>query len=145
MSLFLSKFEPFKELKALERRIEDKWPSLMAFEANLAGFTPSVNTREGEYAYHIEVDLPGVNKDDIKVEVKDNRMSITGERKTHEEVNKDDYYRVESSYGRFERSFTLPDGVDVENVKANSKNGVLEVVIPKVKGKENASKKIKVD
>lgn len=145
MSLFLSKFEPFKELKALERRIEDKWPALMAFEANLAGFSPTVNTREGEYAYHIEVDLPGVKKDDIKVEVKDNRMTVSGERKTKEEVKKDDYYRVESSYGHFERSFTLPDSVDVENVKASSKDGVLEVVIPKLKGKENSSKQIKVD
>ncbi|MDG6778745.1 Hsp20/alpha crystallin family protein [Thiomicrorhabdus sp. zzn3] len=134
MSMLLRSFDPFKDLsqefKAMERRFHNLMPSLES-EANLAGFTPSVNTREGDYAYHVEVDLPGVKKGDIKVEVKDNRLTISGERKTKEEVKEDEYYRVESSYGKFERSFTLPDNVDAENVSASCADGVLEVVLPK--------------
>lgn len=141
MSLFLRNFDPFKELRDLERRWQNAVPATT--ESNLNAFTPSVNTREGDYAYHIEVDLPGVKKEDIKVEVKDNRLTICGERKTKEEVKKDDYYRMESSYGKFERSFTLPDNVDGENVSAATKDGVLEVVLPK-KERNGTSKQVEV-
>jgi len=129
MSLFLSHLEPFKELRDLENRLAQISPK--STTANVAAFTPTVNTREGDYAYHIEVDLPGVNKEDIHVEVKENRLTISGERKTKEEVKEDNYHRIESSYGKFERSFTLPEDVDGENVDASCDNGVLEVVLPK--------------
>lgn len=146
MSMLLRSFDPFKDLnkefKAMERRFHNLMPSLES-ESNLAGFTPSVNTREGDYAYHVEVDLPGVKKEDIKVEVKDNRLSISGERKTKEEVKEDEYYRVESSYGKFERSFMLPDNVDAENVSASCDDGVLEVVLPK-KERNGGTKQVEV-
>lgn len=129
MSMLLRTLDPFKELRDLEERFKTLSPTLLDSSEN--GFSPSVNTREGDYAYHIEVDLPGVKKKDINVEVKDNRLIISGERKTKKEVKEDDYHRVESSYGRFERSFTLPSNVDAENVDASSKDGVLEVVLPK--------------
>lgn len=106
-------------------------------------FTPTVNTREGEHAYHIEVDLPGVKKEDINVDVKDGVLTISGERKTNEEVKEEDYYKVESSYGKFERSFSLPENVDEENIHAESQDGVLEVVIPK-REKVEKVKKIEV-
>ncbi|MEA3404691.1 MAG: Hsp20/alpha crystallin family protein [Pseudomonadota bacterium] len=127
--MLLRTLDPFKELRDLEERFKTLSPTLLDSSEN--GFSPSVNTREGDYAYHIEVDLPGVKKKDINVEVKDNRLIISGERKTKKEVKEDDYHRVESSYGRFERSFTLPSNVDAENVDASSKDGVLEVVLPK--------------
>lgn len=110
----------------------------------MSGFTPVVSTREGEFAYHVEADLPGVKKEDISVETKDNILTISGERKHKDEVKKDDYYKLESSYGKFVRSFTLPKGVDAENIKASCENGVLEVVIPKLTKKIEEKKKIKV-
>lgn len=140
MSLFLRNLEPFKELRDLENRLAQV--SSRSTNANVAAFTPTVNTREGDYAYHIEVDLPGVKKEDIHVEVKDNRLTISGERKTKEEVNEESYHRIESSYGKFERSFTLPEDVDAENVDASCDNGVLEVVLPKKE--RSPSKKILV-
>ncbi|HHT00349.1 MAG TPA: Hsp20/alpha crystallin family protein [Thiomicrospira sp.] len=127
--MLLRTLDPFKELRDLEERFRTSSPTLL--DTGESGFSPSVNTREGDYAYHIEVDLPGVKKKDINVEVKDNRLIISGERKTKKEVKEDDYHRVESSYGKFERSFTLPSNVDAENVDASSKDGVLEVVLPK--------------
>lgn len=140
MSLFLRRLEPFRELRDIENRLHQL--SSKEQESNVAAFTPTVNTREGDYAYHIEVDLPGVKKEDIHVEVKENRLTISGERKVKEEVKEDDYHRVESHYGKFERSFTLPDNVDSENVDASTNDGVLEVVLPKKE--RGTSKKIEV-
>ena len=143
MSMSLSKWEPFKELKEIEERFNQLFPRGSEMDSSLVDFSPSVNTREGDYAYHVEVDLPGVKKKDINVEVKNGRLIISGERKSNKEVKKDNYHRVESSYGKFERSFTLPDNIDSENVEANSKDGVLEVVIPK-KERTKAGKKVEV-
>jgi HSP20 family protein len=148
--MFLTKYNPLKELSELERKIESRFPSLstsfpsVSFESDLMGFSPVVNTREGEFAYHVEADLPGVEKEDIKVDVKDNILTISGERKHKEEVKRDDYYKLESSYGKFERSFTLPKGVDAENIQASSDKGVLEVTIPKLKTEVEKAKKIEV-
>ncbi len=141
--MLLTTYDPFKEFKDLEKKMLKSFPSLGKEEGALSGFTPIVNTREGEFAYHIEADLPGVKKEDISVETKDNVLTISGERKHKDEVKKEDYYKLESSYGKFVRSFTLPDGVDSENINASCENGVLEVVIPKLT-KEEKKKKIEV-
>lgn len=140
----MNRFDPFKEFRDLEKRLHSMSVSLADDEGSaLASFAPAVNTREGDYAFHVEVDLPGVKKDAITVEVKDNRLTISGERKTKDEKKAKDYYRVESQYGKFERSFTLPDGVDAENISANCEDGVLEVVIPKME-RSTSSKTVKV-
>jgi len=112
--------------------------------SSLNAFTPSVNTREGEYAYHVEADLPGVKKEDISIDVQDNTLTISGVRKSKEEIKEEDYYKVESQYGKFERSFSLPENVDTEDIHAESKDGVLEVVIPKLKVPKDQPKKIDI-
>ncbi len=113
-------------------------------ESVIASFVPKLNTREGEDAYHVELDLPGIKKEDIEITTEDNILTISGERKMKEEVKEEDYYKVESSYGKFSRSFTLPEKIDVENIHAESKDGVLEVVIPKLKEEEKKPKKIEI-
>jgi HSP20 family protein len=110
----------------------------------LVDFKPAVNTREGKEAYYIDVDLPGVKKEDINVDVKDNILIISGKRETKSEVKEDEYYKIESSYGKFQRSFTLPEKVDLENISASCEDGVLEVVIPKLQIEENSAKKIEI-
>jgi len=110
----------------------------------VASFVPSVNTREGEFAYYIEVDLPGISKEQIEITTEDNVLTISGERKLKEEIQEEDYYKVESTYGKFSRSFTLPEKIDVSAIQAESKNGVLEVVIPKLKEEETKPKKIEI-
>lgn len=147
--MYVTKYNPEKELQEFRRGFEHFDSFLDNFLESKGtliktDFNPSVNTREGEHAYHVEVDLPGVKKDDIDVDVKDNIVTISGERKTKKEVKEEDYYKVESSYGKFERSFTLPENVDVENIHAESQDGVLEVVIPKLSKAENKSKKIEI-
>ena len=145
--MLLTKFDPAKDLRELEERLMSAFnmPAQSKGElANISGFTPAVNTREGEFAYHIEVDLPGVNKKDIHVDLKDDVLTISGERKIKNEVKKKDYYKMESSYGKFQRSFTLPDNADSENIKANCEEGMLEVVIPKLKKIDKDDKKIEI-
>ncbi len=107
-------------------------------------FTPSVNTREGEDAYYIDVDLPGVKKEDVEISVDENLLTIKGKRETKEELKKEDYYRIESAYGTFSRSFTLPEKVDVEKIEAKSDDGVLEIIIPKLKVIKESTKKIQI-
>lgn len=147
--MFVTRYNPAKELQEFRRGFENLnslLDNFMGTKANHlnADFVPSVNTREGENAYHVELDLPGIKKEDIDVDIKDNVITISGERKTKEEIEEDDYYRVESSYGRFERSFTLPENVDVENIHAESQDGVLEVIIPKMEKPEDKPKKIEI-
>jgi HSP20 family protein len=146
MGMLMNRIDPLNELREMEDRFHNLFPTMSSsFDTNVVGFSPSVNTREGDYAYHIDVDLPGVEKKDIKVEVKDNRITISGERKSKKEVKEEGYYRSESSYGEFERSFTLPEEVDSENVKASCEDGVLEVTLPKlVADKKKKTKQIKV-
>ena len=133
--MLLTKFDPFKQLKEIEKNLYTQ----VGNNEGVTAFVPTVNTREGEFAYHVDVDLPCVKKEDIKVDLNKGILTISGERKTKEEVKQEDYYKIETYFGKFSRSFTLPDNVDIENIEAKSDNGVLEIVIPKLK--DDVSKK----
>ena len=133
--MLLTKFDPFKQLKEIEKNLYTQ----VGNNEGVTAFVPTVNTREGEFAYHVDVDLPGVKKEDIKVDLNKGILTISGERKTKEEVKQEDYYKIKTYFGKFSRSFTLPDNVDIENIEAKSDNGVLEIVIPKLK--DDLSKK----
>ncbi len=141
--MLLTKFDPFKELRVLEERMNEAFSSNLSKDV-LSNFTPTVNTREGEFAYHIDVDLPGVKKEDISVKVDNNILTLKGERKSKKEVKKEDYYKKESNFGSFTRSFTLPNNIDAENIHAESKEGVLEITLPKKEVKKDTAKQIKV-
>jgi HSP20 family protein len=133
--MFLTKFDPFKQLKEIEKNLY----SQVGNNEGVTAFVPTVNTRESENGYHVDVDLPGVKKEDIKVDLNKGILTISGERKTKEEINQEDYYKIETYFGKFSRSFTLPDSADIENIEAKSDNGVLEIFIPKLK--DDVSKK----
>jgi len=139
--MFLTKFEPFKDMNSFYKII-DNYPTIEENRA-ISGFTPKVNTREGEFAYHIDIDLPGMKKEDIAIDVHKNSLSISGERSFKEELKEEDYFKVETSFGKFERIFTLPDNVDIENITANSREGVLEIILPKLE-KSITKKRIKI-
>ena len=133
LDLFNELFNRFAEIPESEETKE------------ILDFVPAVNTREGKDAYHIDVDLPGVSKDDVEVSVDKNVLTISGKREHRSEVKEDDYYRVESAYGKFSRSFTLPENVDIENIRAASEDGVLEVIIPKLEVVKDTTKKIEIE
>lgn len=147
--MYIRKYRPARDMSEFQRGFNSFNSLLDNFMENMttigrSDFEPQVNTREGEHAYHVELDLPGMKKEDISVDIKDNVVTISGERKLKEEVREEDYYKIESSYGSFERSFTLPENVDVENINAHSQDGVLEVVIPKLEKVEDKPKKIEI-
>ena len=79
----------------------------------------------------IHAELPGVKKEDVSIEVKENILTIKGERAEVKEVNEDSYFRKERIFGSFQRSFTLPSAINPENIKATFKDGVLQIEIPK--------------
>ena len=143
--MLITRFDPFKEFENM-RRVFSSYPVVNTNnteDTNISTFAPLVNTRESETAYYIDVDLPGVKKEDINIDIKENTLTISGERSIKKEVKEEDYYKVETSFGKFQRMFTLPDNVDVENISASSKDGVLEIVIPK-KEKAQDIKKIEI-
>jgi HSP20 family protein len=104
---------------------------------------PAVDIHETEDGYVVKADLPGIKKDDIQIDLKDSTLTLKGEKKFEENVSKDNYVRTERSYGTFVRSFTLPENVDAEKIKASYKDGVLELTLPK--REEAKPKQIKVE
>ncbi len=116
------------------------WP---AFEfPKMDDISPSVDIFEEKGNMVIKAEMPGMNKEDVNVSISENMVTISGEKKQEEKVEKKDYYRVERSYGSFCRSFRLPENVNGDKVKASFKKGVLEVRIPKTK--EGKQKKVTI-
>jgi HSP20 family protein len=138
----ITRYDPFREF---EKRVASMFnpESQNSTDSNVTGFVPAVNSREDESSYHLSFDLPGVGKDNINLEIKDNILSVSGEKTTKNELKESDYYRLESYFGRFRRSFTLPENADGENIEAKMDNGVLEVTIPKAEKKNIKSIYIK--
>jgi HSP20 family protein len=97
----------------------------------VADWVPTVDVSETDGEYQIKAEIPDVKKEDVKVTVEDGVLTIQGERKQEKEEKGKKYHRVERSYGSFIRSFTLPDLVDEEKVKAEFKDGVLNLRLPK--------------
>ncbi|MCK9256942.1 MAG: Hsp20/alpha crystallin family protein [Sulfurospirillaceae bacterium] len=128
----VNRYDPFREL---ERRFFNL-PGGTQEKNNIGSFAPTVNTREDDKAYYVEVDLPGVKKDDISVDVKKDSLTVSGERKYKEEVKEENYYKSESYFGKFQRSFSLPDNADTDSISAKCEDGVLEIVLPKIAPKE---------
>jgi HSP20 family protein len=95
-------------------------------------FTPAVDYRQTDDGYQLEVDLPGLTKEDVDIAVEDNVLTISGERRHPGEANGNGYQRTERWFGKFARSFTLPGQVDASKVQATFTNGVLSIALPKV-------------
>ena len=114
-------------------------------ERNEPGWTPRVNVRELDDKFVLTAEIPGMNKDDIKVEVKDHQLMITGEKKKQEDKNGKDYHVCEICYGKFERAFTLPDNVDTRKIDAEYTDGILNLGIPKTEEAKPKEIKVKVN
>jgi HSP20 family protein len=132
--------DPFALLRQMTSgfdRVFDEpfWPSLrrtsLAFAApRTISFSPEIDVFEKDNRLVTKVDLPGMKKEDVKVEVADGYLAISGERKSETEETKDNVYRCEREYGSFYRAVPLPEGVKIEDVKASFADGVLEVSVP---------------
>jgi len=126
----------FDAFRAFENQLLRNNPNYKT-KKEVESFTPSVNTREAEDAYLLDVDVPGIKKEDIKLDVKDGELILSGERQLKEETSKEDYFNFETHFGKFSRHFALPDDADVENIEASCDYGVLSVNIPKLEEVNN--------
>ncbi len=109
----------------------------------LSRFTPSVNISESDKAYQMSVEVPGMKKEDFKVEMDGNALQVSGERSWKKEDKDKTYHRVESQYGTFIRTFQLPEDANPEKISANYSDGILTIFIPKDENK-SVTKRIEV-
>ena len=146
MNTTITRWEPFRGLNALHEQVnrlfEDNFARTRAGQADLASWAPAVDIYETENELVVKADLPEVQEKDIDVRVENNTLTIRGERKFSNQVHEDNYLRVERAYGTFTRSFSLPNTVNTEAIKAEYKNGVLTVSMPK--REETKPKQIKI-
>jgi len=144
----LIRWEPFGGVDDLFARM----PGLLGrfprtFESNgtnLFDWSPSVDISETDNEYLIRADLPAVKKEDLSVTFDDGMLTISGERKQKTEDKTEKSHRVETVYGRFSRSFSLPDNIDAANIRAESKEGVMTVHVAKTKAEAKKPTLIKV-
>lgn len=133
----LVKWDPFRELEDMSSRLNRIFgrPALRTASDNelmaVADWMPSVDISETDTAYLIKGEIPGVKKEDVKVTLQDGMLTIQGERKLEKEEKGKKFHRVECSYGNFVRSFRVPDDADEAGVKAEFKDGMLNVTLPK--------------
>jgi len=110
----------------------------------LTGWAPAVDIAEQEDEFTVKVELPGVSKDDVKITVESNILTVRGEKKQEKETKKENYHRVERSYGSFQRSFTLPTAIINEKIDAAFKDGILTVRVPKAEEAKPKQIEVKV-
>ena len=146
----LVRWNPFSEVDTFFNRVMPRsmmnWPQF-AFdggEGKKLEWAPSADISETDKEYVIRAELPAVKKEDVHVSLDGGVLTIKGERKQHKEDKNEKFHRVESFYGSFERSFTLPDNVDADKISCASKDGILSVHIPKVEASKTKPKQIAV-
>jgi HSP20 family protein len=112
-------WEPFREL-------------MPAWRLDAPAYAPAFEVKETKEAYLFKADLPAVKEEELEIALTGNRLTIAGKREAEEEEKNETIYVYERMYGAFTRTFTLPDGIDAEHVRAELKEGVLRVVVPKL-------------
>lgn len=142
----LVKWEPLREIEDLFDRHTSKmgWPSLSREAFSTTEWSPKVDIAETDKAFTIKAELPEVRKEDIKVNIENGELSISGERKQEKEEKGKKFHRVERFYGSFMRSFTLPGNVDGTNIKAEYKDGMLNLTLPKIAKAKSRATEVKI-
>ncbi len=140
----LIRWEPTRELQTVQGEINRLFNTLFDAPTTAGGtanggsrrWIPAMDLVENEGEFVLRADLPGVDEKDVKIELQDGVLTVSGERKAEHEERKEGYYRIERSSGSFARSLTLPEGVDPSAIKASFNRGVLEIHVPKPAAKQ---------
>jgi HSP20 family protein len=144
----LIKWNPFREFEQMANRMNNivSRSLLPTIDEPIASaeWSPLVDVEESDKEYTIKAELPEVKKENVKVELENGSIRISGERKLEKEEKGRRFHRIERSYGAFERSFTLPEGTERKNVSAEFKDGLLKVHLPKGEGTIHKSLEIPV-
>jgi len=147
----LIRWEPARELQSIQQEMNRLFGTFFDSQAGgngqgqgaLRRWIPAMDLVEEGDRYVLRADLPGVREEDVKVELEENVLTISGERRSEHEDRREGYYRVERASGSFSRSLVLPDGVDPQQVRARIEHGVLEVSVPKPQ--ERAPHRVAID
>ena len=143
----LVRWEPFSAMDEMFNRFPgffSRWPKLAADTESKFDWAPSVDISETGEEYLIRAALPAVKKEDVKVTVDAGMLTLSGERRRKEEQQQEKLHKLETFYGSFSRSFALPDTVDEAGIRAESKDGVLTIHVPKTKVETRQPTTIKV-
>jgi len=143
----LVRWDPFADMDRFFNRMMPasfaRWPQLSS-DSGRTEWAPSADISETDKEYVIRASLPAVKKEDVNVTVDGGIITIKGERKQQSENKSEKFHRVESFYGSFERSFSLPDNVNPDAIRCDSKDGILTVHIPKTEPQKSKPKQISV-
>ncbi|HVB58714.1 MAG TPA: Hsp20/alpha crystallin family protein [Candidatus Acidoferrales bacterium] len=142
----VTRWDPFRRASTLQDQVNRLFESTFHADRNESSLTtwaPAVDIYETENELVLKADIPDVNEKDLDIRVENNMLTVRGERKFEQKVKEDDYLRIERTYGAFSRSFGLPNTVNSEGIKAEYKNGVLTVEMPK--RAESKPKQVKVN
>ena len=146
----LIRWEPVAELGTIQNEMNRLFNNLFDAPTGRSAngtsrrWIPAMDLVETADHYVLRADLPGLGDEDVNVQLEDNVLTISGERKTEQHTEQEGYYRLERAYGGFSRSLTLPDGIDPGSVRAHFDRGVLEITIPKPEQKKPRQVQIKL-
>ena len=144
----LIRWDPFSDMDHLFNRMMSgaHWSrlALRPEDGRKLEWAPNADISETDKEYMIRAELPAVKKEDVQVTFEDGLITIKGERKQQKEDKNEKYHRVESFYGGFERTFSLPDNIDADAIRCESKDGILTVHIPKKEPVKHKTKQISV-
>lgn len=143
----LVRWEPFASFENLFGQMPSapRWSRLPEFNGERKfEWTPSVNISETGEEYLIRAELPAVKKEDVKVTFEGGMLTVSGERKQREEEKKEKFHRVETFHGTFSRSFTLPENTDAAAIRAESKDGIITIHVPKSRLEARKTTEIKI-
>ena len=143
----LVRWEPFTGMDEMFNRFPGffgRWPRFAAETEKQLDWAPSVDISETGEEFLIRASLPAVRKEDVKVTIEDGMVTLSGERRGQEEDKGEKFHKVETWYGSFSRSFALPDAVDQAAIRAESKDGVLTIHVPKTRVESKKPTTIKV-
>jgi HSP20 family protein len=146
MSSMITRWDPFRELAQLQERVNRLFQETnLSHEEGMtaSSFVPPVDIYETEHNIVLQMEVPGVEQKDLDIRIENNTITIRGERKFEKEVKEENFHRVERRYGSFQRSFSLPNTVNTDQVSADYDNGVLKVTL--AKRAEAKPKQIKVN
>ncbi len=128
----MTRWEPLRDLARLQDEVTRLFDTGGLYRASESmGWTPACDIYEDEEAVSLKFELAGVDPKDVDVRFENGVLTVKGERKLEKEEKRENYHRVERSYGTFTRSFSLPGSLDAERIKAETKNGVLTITLPK--------------
>ncbi len=129
----LTRRTPNRTLRDLQREVDSIFDQFFGDSDNDTStvWAPRTDLLETDDAFRIRLDVPGMNKEDISINLQNNTLTVSGERSSERKEEGEEYVRVERAFGNFHRTFTLPDAVDQENVEASYEEGVLTINVPK--------------